>query len=94
MEGIDGGHLLSARSTSSLCFYDWETSQLVRRVEIAAKKVYWSENGELVAIAGDESFYILKYNPEAVANANPADITVDGIEDAFDVIGMFKHSCD
>lgn len=87
MDGIDGGPLLSARSSSSLCFYDWETAQLVRRVEIAAKKVYWSDNGELVAIAGDESFYILKYNAEAVANANPADITADGVEDSFDVIG-------
>ncbi|KAI1733138.1 coatomer WD associated region domain-containing protein [Ditylenchus destructor] len=86
MEGIDGGHLLAARSSSSLCFYDWETLQLVRRIEIAAKHVYWSENGELVAIAGEESFYILKYNPEAVANANLAEAGADGLEEAFDVI--------
>lgn len=87
IEGIDGGHLLAARSSSSLCFYDWETVQLVRRIEISAKHVYWSENGELVAIAGEESFYILKYNAEAVANANFAETGADGLEEAFDVIG-------
>jgi len=87
LDGIDGGHLLASRSSSSLCFHDWETSNLVRRIEISAKRVYWSDNGEMVAIAGEESFYILKYNAEAVANAKPSDITVDGIEEAFDVIG-------
>jgi len=92
MSGMDGGHLLSARSSSSLCFYDWETNKLIRRIEIAAKKVYWSESGDQVAIAGEESFYILKYNAEVVANANPDDITVDGIEDAFDVIGEQNES--
>lgn len=92
IDGIDGGHLLAVRSTSSLCFYDWETLQLVRRIEIAAKQVYWSENGELVAIAGEESFYILKYNTEAVANANLAEAGVDGIEEALDLIGEQSES--
>jgi hypothetical protein len=34
----------------------------------------------------------LKYNAEAVANAKPSDITVDGIEEAFDVIGKLHSS--
>lgn len=46
-----------------------------------------------MAITGEDSFYILKYNREAVENANPAEVTADGIEDAFDVIGSFAHSC-
>jgi coatomer subunit beta' len=87
MTGIDGGPLLSARSSSSLCFFDWETQSLIRRIEITAKHVYWSENGELVAIAGEDSFFILRYNAEAVANASPDDVTIDGIEDSFEVIG-------
>lgn len=48
LDGIDGGYLLAARSSSSLCFYDWETTNLIRRIEIAAKRVYWSDNGEMV----------------------------------------------
>ncbi|KAK5969966.1 hypothetical protein GCK32_012569, partial [Trichostrongylus colubriformis] len=87
MEGIDGGPLLAARSASSLCFYDWETAQLVRRIEIAAKHVYWSDSGEMVAICGEESFYVLKYNSEVFTNASAEEITEDGVEDTFEVIG-------
>ncbi|CAD5226880.1 unnamed protein product [Bursaphelenchus xylophilus] len=87
VDGIDGGVLLAARSTSSLCFYDWESAQLIRRIEIAAKKVYWSEKGDLVAIAGETQFYILKFNAEALVNLNPDDLTEDGIEDSFEVVG-------
>ena len=39
----------------------------------------------MVAICGDESFYVLKYSAEAVSNAS--EMTEDGIEDAFEVVG-------
>ncbi|OZC09928.1 coatomer subunit beta' family protein [Onchocerca flexuosa] len=90
MEGIEGGPLVAARSLNALCFYDWETGSLIRRIEISAKHVYWSDNAEMVAIASDDTFYILKYNKEAVENVAAADI--DGIEDAFDVIGEVQES--
>lgn len=79
---------MAVRSAGSLCFYEWETAQLVRRIEISAKHVFWSEDGKLVTIAGDESFYVLKYNPTAFENANQEDITEDGIEDSFEIVGM------
>lgn len=41
----------------------------------------------MVAICGEESFYILKYNADAVTNATSEEITEDGIEEAFEVIG-------
>ena len=48
-------------------------------------QIFWNEGGELLCISTDESFFILKYNAEAVENASPEDITEDGIEAAFDV---------
>jgi len=33
-EGIYGGALLGVRSAGTLAFYDWETENLVRRIEI------------------------------------------------------------
>uniref|UniRef100_A0A0N5AKD2 Coatomer subunit beta' n=1 Tax=Syphacia muris TaxID=451379 RepID=A0A0N5AKD2_9BILA len=87
MEGVEGGPLVAARSASSLCFYDWETGSLIRRIEISARHVYWSDSADMVAIAGTESFYVLKYNKEAVENTDPSEVSPDGIEDAFDVIG-------
>ncbi|KAI6183635.1 Coatomer subunit beta' [Aphelenchoides bicaudatus] len=87
VDGIDGGVLLAVRSAGSLCFYEWETAQLIRRIEISAKHIFWSEDGNLVTIAGEESFRVLKYNAAAFENANPEDITENGIEDSFEVIG-------
>lgn len=56
-EGMDGGPLLAVRGSTSLCFYDWETGLLVRRIEMAAKRVYWNDSRELVGfslkLAGD-----------------------------------------
>ncbi|KAK0415577.1 hypothetical protein QR680_012008 [Steinernema hermaphroditum] len=92
MEGIDGGHLLAARSSSSLCFYDWESMQLIRRIDIAAKKIYWSESGELVVIATDDQFFVLKFDASQLVNVDPTDIHEDGIEAAFEVIGEQKET--
>lgn len=91
-EGMDGGPLLSVRSATALCFYDWETAVLVRRIEIAAKRVYWSDGGELCVIASEECFYVLRYNGEAFERAAPEEHTEDGVEDAFEVIGEQSES--
>ena len=37
--GIYGGNMLGVRSVSGLAFYDWETAELVRRIEITPKLV-------------------------------------------------------
>ncbi|XP_030258187.1 coatomer subunit beta' [Sparus aurata] len=88
-EGIFGGFLLGVRSNSGLAFYDWETAELIRRIEIQPKHIFWSDSGELVSIATDESFFVLRYQPERVAAAVESKETIpeDGIEDAFEVLG-------
>ena len=57
-------------------------------------QVFWSESGELLCIATDESFFILKYSTEALdkAKENPESVTEDGIEDAFDVVGEIEET--
>jgi len=65
-----------------------------RRHHLQLKDVYsslfWyrSENGELVCIATDESYFVLKYDSDSVTRARESkeDITEDGVETAFDVI--------
>ncbi|OAE32528.1 hypothetical protein AXG93_3242s1510 [Marchantia polymorpha subsp. ruderalis] len=61
-EGIFGGTLLAVRSNDFVCFYDWAECRVVRRIDVNVKNIYWSDGGDLVAIASDSSFYILKYN--------------------------------
>ncbi|XP_030600997.1 coatomer subunit beta' isoform X2 [Archocentrus centrarchus] len=92
-EGIFGGLLLGVRSNSGLSFYDWDNSELIRRIEIQPKHVFWSDSGELVCIATDESFFVLRYLPERVSAAQESkeEITEDGIEAAFEVLGEVQE---
>ncbi|RZF32170.1 hypothetical protein LSTR_LSTR004033 [Laodelphax striatellus] len=89
-ESIFGGYLLGVCSMSGLALYDWESLELVRRIEIQPKHVYWSESGELVALATDDSYFVLRYDAQAVQAARDAGedaVTQDGVEDAFEVLG-------
>ncbi|KAL0852444.1 hypothetical protein ABMA28_000620 [Loxostege sticticalis] len=93
-EGIFGGFMLGVKSISGMAFsfYDWENLELIRRIEIQPRHVYWSESGNLVCLATDDAYYVLKYNAAAVARRDPADITEDGIEDAFEVVGEVNET--
>ncbi|KAI9189697.1 Coatomer subunit beta' [Blastocladiella emersonii ATCC 22665] len=85
-DAMFSGTLLGVRSSAGfITFYDWESARIVRRIEAAAKAVYWNEAGDLVAIVCDESFYVLRYQPEAW-QALAATATEEGVEAAFDVL--------
>nr|CAD1843045.1 unnamed protein product [Ananas comosus var. bracteatus] len=62
--------------------------ELIRRIDVNVKNLYWADSGDLVAIAGDTSFYILKYNRDVVSSylesRKPAD--EEGVEDAFELL--------
>uniref|UniRef100_A0A8C5QFQ3 Coatomer subunit beta' n=1 Tax=Leptobrachium leishanense TaxID=445787 RepID=A0A8C5QFQ3_9ANUR len=92
-ESIYGGFLLGVRSVNGLAFYDWENTELIRRIEIQPKHIFWSDSGELVCIATEESFFILKYMSEKVAAAQETHegVSEDGIEDAFEVLGEIQE---
>ncbi|XP_041949803.1 coatomer subunit beta' isoform X2 [Alosa sapidissima] len=92
-EGIYGGFLLGVRSVNGLAFYDWENTELIRRIEIQPKHIFWSDSGELVCIATEESFFILRYLSEKVATSQETNegVTEDGIEDAFEVLGEIQE---
>lgn len=87
-EGIYGGTLLAVRSNEFICFYDWAECRVVRRIDVVVKNIYWSDSGDLVAIASDNSFYILKYNRDVVASYLESGKPVDeqGVEDAFELL--------
>lgn len=89
-EGIFGGSLLGIKSSTFLIFYDWETGGVVRRVDVVAKNVYWSES-DLVVVAGEDGFYVLKFDRgaygAAVVRAGGAQgVAEDGVEEAFEFV--------
>lgn len=50
VEGLYGGPLLAAKSSEYVIFYDWELAKVVRRIDIAAKKIIWNEAGTHIII--------------------------------------------
>jgi coatomer subunit beta' len=86
-EGIHGGRLLAVRAADFVVFYDWATGAVVRRVDVPATAVYWSDSGSTVVIATAAAFFVLAYDADAVeaALASGQDVDEDGVEAAFDL---------
>ncbi|KMZ59957.1 Coatomer subunit beta'-1 [Zostera marina] len=88
VERIFGGSLLAMCSSDFICFFDWAECRLIRRIDVNVKNLYWADSGDLVAIASDASFYILKFNKDIVSsyfeNARPSE--EEGVEDAFELL--------
>ena len=63
-DGIFGGRLLGIRSKEFVTFYDWETFSIVRRIDLSQnlKHILWSEDGLMVVLALEDTFYLLKYD--------------------------------
>lgn len=50
-------------------------------------QVYWSESGELVTLACDDTFYVLRFSRENfVAALQSGEVEEDGVESAFETI--------
>ncbi|KAK7421271.1 Coatomer subunit beta' [Neonectria magnoliae] len=86
-ERLHGGVLLGVTGQGGVSFFDWATGGLVRRIEVEPKEVYWSDSGELVAIACEDTFYVLRFSRENYVEAVQANqVDEDGVEAAFEVI--------
>ncbi len=61
--------MLSIKSKDFITFYDWQDFNVVRRIDVTSpvKNVFWSEDGQLVALTLDDAFYLLKFNADQVA---------------------------
>ncbi|SCZ92621.1 BZ3500_MvSof-1268-A1-R1_Chr5-2g08039 [Microbotryum saponariae] len=86
-DGIYGGTLLGVKGMGFVVFYDWDSGAIVRRIEVDVRNVYWSGTGNFVAIAGADSFYVLKYDRDAYLNyvESGNELDDEGVEEAFDV---------
>lgn len=92
-DGLSGGYLLGVKGQGGIGFFDWQTGTLVRRIEVDPREVYWSESGELVALACTDTTYILRFNREAyVEGLNEGLADEDGIEAAFEVVTDIQES--
>ncbi|ETV96981.1 hypothetical protein H310_09830 [Aphanomyces invadans] len=84
-EGLFGGALIGIRGPDCIAFYDWDNDmRFIRKIDATVKNVFWSDAGDLVVLSTDSSYYVLRYNREAVAMSNLN--APDGVEGAFDLV--------
>ncbi|OAX39081.1 Coatomer, beta' subunit [Rhizopogon vinicolor AM-OR11-026] len=94
MDAIYGGPVLGARGKGFVIFWDWESGEIVRRIDVDAKNIFWSTTGTLVAVVSEDSFYILKFDRDAYTSKleEGVEITDEGVEEAFDVVAEISDS--
>lgn len=83
-ERIFGGTLLSVVGDDSVTFYTWDDHTVVRQIDVRATGVWWSQSNTMVAIATDDTLFILSFN-EDYANSGSYDPEL-GSEEAFSLI--------
>ena len=88
-DALFGGHLLGVKGgDSAVLFYDWDSGEFVRKIDVSPKEIYWSDAGNLVLIACADSAYVLSYNAATTASAiamgqvSPE----DGVDGSFDLL--------
>lgn len=92
-DGLSGGVLLGVKGQGGISFFDWATGGLIRRIEVEPKQVYWSESGELVTLACEDTFYVLRFSRENYIEGLQAGLAEeDGVESAFEVITDISES--
>lgn len=60
--------MLALRNKESVTFYDWETFDVVRRIDLPShlKHVFWSEDNSKVTLTLEEAFYLLEFDENVV----------------------------
>ncbi|OQE31253.1 hypothetical protein PENSTE_c001G07121 [Penicillium steckii] len=92
-EGLASGVLLGVKGQGGIGLFDWESGSLVRRIEVEPTDVYWSENGDLVVLACEDSFYVLRYSREEYINGlNNGEADEDGVEAAIEHIATINET--
>eukprot|EP00568_Trieres_chinensis_P001393 CAMPEP_0183292234 /NCGR_PEP_ID=MMETSP0160_2-20130417/1360_1 /TAXON_ID=2839 ORGANISM="Odontella Sinensis, Strain Grunow 1884" /NCGR_SAMPLE_ID=MMETSP0160_2 /ASSEMBLY_ACC=CAM_ASM_000250 /LENGTH=952 /DNA_ID=CAMNT_0025453155 /DNA_START=70 /DNA_END=2928 /DNA_ORIENTATION=+ len=87
-EGLFGGHLIGVKGgDSAVLFYDWDSGEFVRKIDVCPKEVYWSDAGNIVLLACEDAAYVLSHNVQATASAIAmGQISAeDGIDGSFEL---------
>lgn len=88
-EGLFGGQMIGVKSgDASVLFYDWDSGSFVQKIDVNPKNVYWSDSGNMVLLACEDTAYVLSFNAEVTAQAiamgqvNPE----NGVDGSFDLL--------
>ncbi len=68
-DGLFGGTTIGVKGSDGVLFYDWDSGEFIQKIEAIPKDVYWSDSGNMVLLATEDSAYVLSYNAQQVAQA-------------------------
>jgi coatomer subunit beta' len=69
-DGLFGGNMIGVKGgDGAVLFYDWESGEFVQKIDAAPKAVYWSDAGNMVLLACEDSAYVLSYNAQVTDQA-------------------------
>jgi coatomer subunit beta' len=86
-EGLFGGHMVGIKGgDEAVLFYDWDSGSFIRKIDVGAKDVFWSEAGNMVLVACADAAYVLSYNAQVTAQA----LAVGRIDPENGVDGSFE----
>ncbi|KAG0661028.1 Coatomer subunit beta' [Maudiozyma exigua] len=102
-EKLFSGALLGVKVNYRTYFFDWESGNFVRKIDVNAKDIFWSDAGELLMITnGNETIttdearaYTLFFNRDRyyeVLNSGEKIDSSEGVEDSFDVLYEVNES--
>mmetsp|Transcript_24990 Transcript_24990/g.53230 ORF Transcript_24990/g.53230 Transcript_24990/m.53230 type:complete len:963 (+) Transcript_24990:92-2980(+) len=87
-DGLFGGTTIGVKGSDGVLFYEWDSGEFIQKIEAIPKDVYWSDSGNMVLLATEESAYVLSYNAQQVAQAIAmGQVNAEaGIEGSFDLL--------
>mmetsp|Transcript_21099 Transcript_21099/g.52325 ORF Transcript_21099/g.52325 Transcript_21099/m.52325 type:complete len:949 (+) Transcript_21099:80-2926(+) len=68
-DGLFGGTTIGVKGSDGILFYEWDSGAFIQKIEAIPKDVYWSDSGNMVLLATEDSAYVLSYNAQQVAQA-------------------------
>jgi len=88
-EGIFGGHMLGVKGAeSAVLFYEWDSGDFIRKIDVCPNAVYWSDAGNMVLLACDDTAYVLSHDAAHTATslAMGKATAEDGVDGSFDLL--------
>ena len=88
-DSLFGGHMVGVKGgEEAVLFYDWDSGEFVRRIDVNPKDVFWSDAGNMVLLACSDSAYVLSFDAQvtaqaiAMGNIDPE----NGVDGSFDLL--------
>eukprot|EP00934_Nitzschia_sp_Nitz4_P000205 Nitzschia sp. Nitz4//scaffold116_size91068//49637//54838//NITZ4_004959-RA/size91068-snap-gene-0.7-mRNA-1//1//CDS//3329533581//205//frame0 len=94
-DGLFGGQLVGVKGgDGAVLFYDWDSGVFVQQIEATPKEVYWSDSGNMVLLATEDSAYVLAYNADKVSQAIAmGQVSAEGgVDGSFDLLYEISDS--